>query len=136
MKLQNNNLKSEGERVKTEFEKIILTTVQEGINEAIKKRLIDDYNSPIKPLIDDVIKGHLESLRSILNVSLSETIKSCEFKESMAQAFRHKLARGCIDSLAGSLEKAINALKSDPTIKAKMVLAIEKVIEESNQKIK
>lgn len=118
----------------TEFEKIVLSTVRDGINEAIKKRIMDDYNSPVKPLIDDVIKDYSPDIRRVLHEALGETIRTKSFKESVIEAFRHKLSRGLVDSMAGSIDKAINAIKSDPVIKAKMVVAIEKVIEDSQKK--
>ena len=63
--------------------------------------------------------------------AMGEAIKDNNFKESIKSAFYHKVSRGLIEGLTGSVDKAINAFKQDPTIKAKMVLAIETIINES-----
>ena len=111
----------------TDFEKQVLSIMQTSINDTIKARMTD-YNSPLRPLIDDAFKVHADSIRKILYEAMGEAIKENDFKESIKQAFYHKVSRGLVEGLTGSVDKAINAFKQDPTIKAKMVLAIENVI--------
>ena len=46
----------------SEFDRQVLSIIQSSINDTIKNRMCD-YNSPLKPLIDDAFKIHAESVR-------------------------------------------------------------------------
>ncbi len=111
----------------TEFDKQVLTIMQNAVSDTIKARMTE-YGSPLKPIIDDAFKVHAETIRKIMYESMGEAISDGNFKESVKQAFYHKVARGLVDGISGSVDKAINQFKQDPTIKAKMVLAIEQII--------
>jgi methenyltetrahydromethanopterin cyclohydrolase len=113
----------------SDFDKEVLSIMQTEIHGAIKARM-SAYGSPLTPIIDDAFKVHGETIRKMLYDSLGEVLLTADFKESIKQAFHHKVARSLVDGMSGSVDKAINTFKQDPTIKAKMVLAIESVIKE------
>jgi len=121
------------EKKLTDFEKIILSSIQEGIHTTIWEKL-KSYDSPLKKLIDDAFKVHDTQLREIVYSALSQTLEKKEFVEAVRQAFDHKIARAMVDHLTSTIDHAINAIRSDPTIKAKMVLAIEAIINENQPK--
>lgn len=116
----------------SDFEKIILSSVQSSIHEAIKTK-ITSYDSPLNPIIIDAFKVHSDSIRGILYEALGECVKTKEFKQSVKEAFYHKVSRALVDGMAGSVDKAVNSFKQDPTIKAKMILAIEEIINGLNK---
>ena len=113
----------------TELEKAVLHGAQRAIGDAIKTNLTS-YNSSFYKLIDEVIEYHREELREIIDESFVSTIKSKSFKESVNNAFNHSLARVLVSKLEGSVEKTVNTLRRNPMLRAKMVLAIEKIIME------
>jgi len=115
------------QKVLSEFEKGVLSIMQNAVTDTIKARMTE-YGSPLKPIIDDAFKVHADTIRKIMYDAMGEAINDGNFKESVKQAFYHKVARGLVDGIAGSVDKAINQFKQDPTIKAKMVLAIETII--------
>jgi len=117
------------EATMTELEKAVLHDTQQAIGEAIKINLTS-YNSSFNKLVNEIIENHREELRKIIDESFTSTIKSKSFKESVNNAFNHKLARVLVSKLEGSVEKTVNTLRSDPTLRAKMVLAIEGIITE------
>ena len=117
-----------------ELEKQILQEAQKAIGEAIKTNLTG-YHSSFNKLINEVVESHKEELRAVIDENFSKVIKSEEFKTSVNNAFNHSIARMLVSKLEGSVEKAVNTLRSDPTIRAKMVLAIENIVTESQTRI-
>jgi hypothetical protein len=109
------------------LEQDILKAIQGSIGESIKSCLVD-YNSPLNKLVESVVNSHTSELRDTIEYSFSKVIMSAEFKETVNNAFNHKLARILVDKLEGAIEKRVHELRSDPTIKAKMILAIEGII--------
>lgn len=116
----------------TDFEKLMLDTAREYLHKAVSERLVA-YDSPLKKIIEDAFKVHDEELRKLVYDALGTTIKKADFKVAVKQAFDHKIARCMVEHLASVVDKAVNAIRSDPTIKARMVLAIENIIEETKQ---
>ena len=114
-----------------EFQKIVLDSVNTVMEKAMVERL-SGYSSPLNPLIDDAVNGHQEELRSAINNAFSQTITTEEFKKSLKEAFKHKVARTVTDLLVGKIDKAVNVIRSDQGIKARMIMAIEKIIDEVN----
>ena len=115
----------------TDFEQIVLGNLSEAVNKAVQERL-GGYQSPLVKLIDDAFKVHDNKLRELVYESLGQSLDRADFKQAIKQAFDHKVARVMVDQLASSIDKAIHAIKSDPTIKARMILAIEAIIKESS----
>lgn len=116
----------------TDFEKLVLETVRDNINKVVAEKL-GGYDSPLKKMIDDAFKNHDNELREIVYEALGTTIKKADFKIAVKQAFDHKIARCLVEHLTSTIDKAINAIRSDPTIKARMVLAIEEIIKNSQE---
>jgi hypothetical protein len=111
----------------SDFDKLILDTVRENLHKVIGDKL-SGYDSPLKKMIEDAFKIHDQELRDLVYQSLGMAIKQEDFKIAVKQAFDHKIARCMVEHLSSSVDKAVNAIRSDPTIKARMVLAIEEII--------
>ena len=109
------------------LEQDVLKAIQVAVGAAINSTLTG-YNSPLNKLVTDVVNKHTGELRDTIEDSFSKVILTDEFKESVNNAFNHKLARILVDKLEGAIEKRANELRSDPTMKAKMIIAIEGLI--------
>jgi len=109
------------------MEEDILKAVQVSIGESIKS-VLTGYNSPLNTFVNSVVNQHTSELRDTIESSFSRVIMSDEFKNTVNNCFNHKLARILVDKLEGAIEKRVNELRSDPTIKAKMIIAIENLI--------
>lgn len=109
------------------LEKEIIRKTQESVGKAINDCL-GNYNSPLFKLVLSVIQSHEAELKEIIESSFAKTIKSSEFKQAVDSAFTHKVAKILVSKLEGSVEKCVNTLRSDPTTRAKMILAIESII--------
>jgi hypothetical protein len=111
------------------FEKEVMDSIRNCVHDAVKKH-ISDYSSPLKSMVFECVKDHEEDFRKLVSESLDSVFLDESFRESAKQAIRHKVARELSTQFGeGVFKKHIQALKGDPTIRARAVLAIEGIIE-------
>lgn len=123
------NKKVEAKHLPVTFEQDILKVAQTSIGEAIKG-VLTGYNSPLTGLVKSVVDENSAQLRKIISDSFSEVISLPEFKQSIVNAFSHKVARTIISNNDGLFDKVSNDLKGDQIFKSKMSLAVANVVEE------
>ena len=111
----------------SDLEKQILKDVQKAVGVSIQANLTG-YNSSFNKMVNEVVEGHSLKIKGIIEDNFTKVINSKEFDKAVNNAFTHKLAKILVGKLEGSIEKCVTTLRSDPTIKAKMVLAIEQII--------
>lgn len=113
------------------FEQEIMYSIRDCVHDAVKKHM-NDYSSPLKNMVFDCLKGHESDLRALVNEAIDNVFLDNKFRESAKDAIRHKVARELsVQFGEGVFKKHVQALKGDPTIRARAVLAIEKIIEDS-----
>jgi len=111
------------------LEKDILITAQQSIAEAMKT-VLTGYQSPLNKLIISVVDENTTSLRQIISDSFTKVINTDDFKQSVINAFSHKVSRSMLSSSDSLFDKVVNELKQDASFKAKMTLAVSSVVEE------
>lgn len=107
----------------------LLRAIRQGLAEGIKSK-ITSYNSPLDKMIETCVSGHGETLRKLLNESMTAAVADEGFRTQIREAVHHKLAKTLIDRFGGELEKQVNVLKSDPSTRARITLAIEEIVKE------
>lgn len=123
------NTKTENKHVPITLEQDILRTAQIAMNESIQK-VLTDYSSPLKKLVEVVVSENTTFLKQLISESFNTVIRTDEFKNSIINAFSHKVARNIISNNDGLFDKVSNELKQDAVFKSKMALAVSNVIEE------
>lgn len=123
------NTKTEKKHVPITLEQDILRTAQIAMNESIQK-VLTDYSSPLKKLVEAVVSENTTFLKQLISESFNTVIRTDEFKNSIINAFSHKVARNIISNNDGLFDKVSNELKQDAVFKSKMALAVSNVIEE------
>lgn len=113
-----------------EMEKLMLNAIQDGIREGVRNKLTGSYNNPLDGIINDTLKRHDAELRTMLYGAVQSAVGDDAFRSEVAIAVRHKLAQALIQKFGGELEKQVNVLKSDPTTRARITLAIEAIVKE------
>ena len=101
------------------------------IGEALKKQVSDKlhgYNSPLDPIVKQVIDEQQENLKSLIREALSDISKNEDFKKAIKEEFMHKVAKSMVAKLEGTVEKAVDVIRQDQTLRARMVIAIEEII--------
>lgn len=108
----------------------VLNIVFDGLSKTIGERL-GSYNSPLNNIVDGVIEEHADEIRTICREALKTVVKDKKFKDGVKFEFQRKVAKSMVGKLEGSVEKAVGVLRQNPQLKAEMILAIEKIINEN-----
>ena len=99
-------------------------TIDKALHEALTS-----YSSPLVSAVKDALFDESEKLKQISQAAVSDLLNSEEFALIMKEEMKRKLARVLISQFGGELEKSVNKLKSDPTTRAKITLAIDGVVD-------
>ncbi len=129
IKISNLEKKIDAKILPINLEQDISNSVQKSIAESIKN-VLTGYQSPLNQLVAGVINENCTFLRSIISDSFNQVIRTEDFKQSIVDAFSHKVARSIISNNEGLFDKVSNDLKQDAVFKAKMAMAVANVVEE------
>jgi hypothetical protein len=101
------------------------------VREALMSKIgtvMNGYTSPLDKIIISVINEYEADFREVVNNALQVTIKDKQFVSDVNVQFKHKIAKSLVGKLEGAVEKAADKLRQDPTLRARMILAIEELI--------
>lgn len=113
-------------------DKMLTEVIKDGMREGIKDKLLR-YNSTMDKLLESVIASHADEFRALLNGAIRSCISDETFCEQIRSSIRTTLAKTLVQRFGGELEKQVNALKSDPTTRARITLAIEDIVKERSK---
>ena len=94
------------------------------------------YSNPTRKFVEEVIADNSSEIQSVVQTALKEVLSDGEFKAIVAEEFKRKVAKMLVSDLSGSVEKAVNSFRQNPTLKADMIKAIEKLIEDNTDETK
>lgn len=110
-------------------DKLFENAIRDALREGIKSKFTG-YNSPFDDLLKSAILSHESAFRSLLNGAIGSCVCDNEFREEIRGAVRTVLAKTLVQRFGGEIEKQVNALKSDPTTRARITLAIEEIVQQ------
>ena len=106
----------------------IFNAVRDGIREGVKAKLSSGYGSPMDSLVKAALEKHADSFREMLESAIASCVGDPAFRAEIASATRVVIAKTLIQKFGGEMEKQVNALKSDPTTRARITIAIEEIV--------
>lgn len=109
------------------LEEELMRAFQSGLAGAVKDRL-GRHDSPLDKMLSAVLQQHDGDFRAMLINAVSSALSDENFRTTITEGVRAKLARTLIDRFGGELEKQVNLLKSDPATRARITLAIEEIV--------
>lgn len=112
------------------FEDDVVAAVRASLREALAAKL-SGYSSPLDPIVKRAVDANAPMIEGVLNEALSDLMRGSDFRQQLKDAAKAKIAKVLIDKFGGEIEKRVNDLKSDPTTRAKITLAIEAVVSQS-----
>lgn len=115
-----------------EFEELVTKELKGAIITVIKERL-GGYGSPMSKMVDEVVLQNTSLIKDLLRESITESFSKEEFRNEIKSAFAHTLARSLMADYKGEIEKQANALRQQPDFRARVILAIENLVNESMQ---
>jgi len=111
------------------MEKEVIRVAKKAIETAIVNELTG-YNKPLSKYVVEVIEDHKDEIKDIIDGAVVELITLPEFKKSFTKAVNTKLAKILVNKMGGELEKKVNELKQDPVSRARITVALDKLMEE------
>ena len=124
--------KEEQEKLPFSLEKNIQMNINTAINDSIKKTLLDNYNSPLRKLIETSIEKYKTDIMERLDRALMVTLCDQHFNSFLEEAVKNKISRELVGAVESNLGKTINILKQDPVFRSKLVLKINELVSEHN----
>lgn len=112
-------------------DKMLENTLRDALREGVKSMCSRTYNNPIDTLVNKSLEAHSGTFRKILEDSIATCVADESFREEIASSVRAKLAKTLVHRFGGEMEKQVNVLKSDPTTRARITLAIEEVVKQT-----
>lgn len=110
----------------------ILNIAKSAIRDKIIDRFTTTWSSPINKMADDVVAAHSEEIKVLMEDCLNQITSSKLFKETVQEEFIRKVAKTMVGKLEGIVAKSVDKLNNDPTLRARMILALETIIKETN----
>lgn len=104
--------------------------IKNCVQEALRKRLTDTYNNPLDPILRSVVTEHSASIQKMLSDGLASCVNDSGFREEINKGIRQSLAKLLVNRFGGELEKQVNALKSDPVIRARITVALDEIVKQ------
>lgn len=110
--------------------------VLDAANKAITKAIVEElvgYKNPLSLIVERVITAHDAEIYNLIDGEVVALLTAGDFRDTLKEALNAKLARVFIQRMGGELEKQVNELKSNPTTRAKITLAISRIIDEMSK---
>jgi hypothetical protein len=107
---------------------ILENALRDGLLAAVKSMATSNYNNPFAKLMEAAIVSQQGELRKLLDESIASCIGDAEFRSNVASAVRASLAKTLVARFGGEMEKQVNVLKSDPSTRARITLAIDEIV--------
>ena len=107
----------------------IIKIAEKAIVSAVEKELVG-YNRPLSNYVNEVLENHRNDFTSLIDGEVTKMLKAKAFKDALSVALNEKLAKILVSRFGGELEKQVNELKANPETRAKITIAISKIIEE------
>lgn len=113
-----------------DINEIVTKELNGAIAEVIKQK-IGGYNSPLSKMVDDAVLSKSAEIKALLREAIDDAFSKDDFRNEIKSAFTHTLARSLMNEYKGEIEKQANALRQQADFRARVVLAIEKIVSES-----
>lgn len=114
--------------MKINANKLLLDAIRDGIREGIKGKMSQSYGNPLDELLKAAVAKHGPSIQALVADAIGACLADDAFRGTVAEQVRHIVAKQLVQKFGGELEKVVNQLKSDPTTRARITLAIEEVV--------
>ena len=111
----------------------VKSLIMDSLVGKLEDRIANGWNNKINEVVDGVILENAGLIESKLEKMLSTALNSASFGKALQEEFNHKIAKNLVAKLEGSVEKAVEAYRSNPLLRAKLITTIEKVIERESK---
>jgi len=112
-----------------DIKELMFKELQNAISNVVREKM-GRYDSPLAKMVDAVVSEHSTEIKDLLREAITASIQRDEFRNEVKSAFIHTLARSLMNDFKGEIEKQANQMRQQPEFRARVVLAIEKIVSE------
>lgn len=106
----------------------IENAIRDGIRDGIKKKFESSYGNPLDAVLNKAIESHAAKFHKVLSDAIGGCLNDTDFTREIGVAVRQDLAKRLVQKFGGELEKQVNTLKSDPTTRARIIVALDEIV--------
>lgn len=117
--------------VQSDLEFQVLKATKGAIHSAVQNELVG-YNKPLSKLCNQVIEQHKTEFASIIDGEITALFSSDDFRSELRDALKSRMAKLLVSTIGGEIEKRVNDLKANPTMRAKITLALNQMVNNLN----
>ncbi len=96
------------------------------ISAALKSNL-EGYNSPLKPILEKAVERNKSKIENAFNWAL-DCLNQTDLVDAVKSRVVNDFVKQCVNASGGMVDKYFNALKQDAAFRAKLTLALDKVV--------
>lgn len=89
---------------------------------------LEGYSSPLEKIVNDVVLENEPKIRAVVTEALNTVFSDDKFSGLVKEEFQRKVAKNLVGKLEGAVEKSADKLRQDESVKARMILAIEAIV--------
>jgi hypothetical protein len=109
-----------------EIKEVVLNGLREKVNTRYTYEYVDRAVAEV--MSEDV---NYQLLKNFVRETLSWINNDKAFKNEVKAEFQRKVAKSMVGKLEGTVERAVDAIRQDQTLRAEMILAVEKIIKKN-----
>lgn len=108
--------------------------VDKLVIEEIRKQVADkmNYNRVLLSMVEEAMENQRSQIMEVLDDTLTSVVSNPEFRATVKAEFQHKVAKTLVGKLEGTVEKAVEVYKQNPTLRAKIIIAIENMVKDES----
>jgi hypothetical protein len=122
-------LKSFAQQIKNQplsIENDFNIVVSQAIAVALKSNL-EGYNSPLKPILEKAVERNKSKIEDAFNQAL-DSLSQTDLVDAVKNRVVSDFVKQCVNASGGMVDKYFNALKQDAAFRAKLTVALDKVV--------
>ena len=109
------------------IEQQIVDAVRDGIGKIIADKIGGYGETPLNKMIERAVLSRHEQFTALIEGSIDAAL-SGESRKYLSDAISHKIARALVTKMEGQIEKSVNDIRNNPTMRARITLAVEREI--------
>jgi dihydroneopterin aldolase len=99
---------------------------------AIKDKMAASLNyGEMNAIMNSAFEENKVHISEFVHEALGNIFTDKKYRRIIIEEFEHKVAKNLVGKLEGHVEKAVEVLRNDPTLRARMIIAIENIVKES-----
>ena len=110
--------------------------IKELIVSNLREKIATRYTfSVVDQIVDDVMReeeSH-KKLEKFVRQTLAFVQGDKVFEKSVKEEFQRKVAKSLVGKLEGTVERAVDKIRQNETLRAEMLLAIERIVQKDSK---